>query len=59
MPLPWMYSFFFKLVLKLYPFFTLSFGTPYLLTILVIKLKKSILLPLDVSAILLYVWQTV
>ena len=36
--------------------FTVSIGTPYLLTILVLKL--SILLPVDVSKILLYVWQT-
>ena len=38
---------------------TLSIGTPYLLTILVLKLKYSILPSHDVSKILLYVWQTV
>ena len=39
--------------------FALSIGTPYLLTILVLNLKPSNLLPPDVSKILLYVGQTV
>ena len=39
--------------------FTLRIGTPYLLTIIVLKFQQSNLLPLDVSKILLYVWQTV
>ena len=39
--------------------FTLSIGTSYLLIILVLNLEQFILLPLDVSKILLYIWQTV
>ena len=39
--------------------FTLSIGTPQLLTILVLKLEMVQSNTLDVSEILLYVWQTV
>ena len=38
--------------------FILSIETPYLLTILILNLKWSIVLPLDVSKILLYVYKS-
>ena len=38
---------------------TLSIGAPYLLTILVLNIVETILLPHDVPKILLYVWQLV
>ena len=45
--------------LLMYIVITLSIGTPYLLTILLIKFEIVIVLPVDASKILLYVWKTV